>query len=206
MSKKYKTTTIILFLLFSIAVFTTPVNAQNTQLTPPAEQNKKIVEKDKENNPNFSCESQIKAIHSLLNIQQDTTEQKLKNLEVLISSQKETIKSLELELKSQSSTSVKSGMTFEVWMGFLLAIAALVLGAVGIGVAVVTFIGYKDLIKKGTYKASIVAKRVAKIEVDILINNGGLTRVIEQIVNDMLFRGIPSGTELEAEEINNDVG
>ena len=150
-------------------------------------------------------------------VDQDLTRQyeKLKssvsNLESLIVEQNEVIESLQERLKIPENFEQEEGMTFEVWSGILLAVTALILGAVGIGIAVFSFIGYNELINKGVEKATTVATAISeevakdrvseevssksREEIERLIDVGYFDTIINEIVQRFIYRGVLPGSD-----------
>jgi hypothetical protein len=141
----------------------------------------------------------------------ETVEQlltKVTQLQNTISQQQEKIKAFnqQVKLNSEQKVLTREPMKFEVFSGLLLAVAALVLGAVGIGIAVLSFIGYNELINKGVEKATTVATQVSEKvteetiseeverevtnKIDQLIIDGTFDNVITERVEQYIYRGI----------------
>lgn len=137
----------------------------------------------------------------------------MNKLEIILQNQNVVIDNLKKELTKKDDNKLENTFTYSVWTSILLGVAALILGGVGIGVAVLSFFGYKELLSKGTKEASKVAnevaKRVAKERVDSemtikskeaidsLVQSGYLEPIIEEIVQKFIYRGIDEGENLD---------
>lgn len=142
----------------------------------------------------------------------------MNKLEMIVQNQNVAIDSLKKELAKKDDDKLENTFTYSVWTSILLAVAALILGGVGIGVAVLSFFGYKELLSKGAKEASKVAsevaKRVAKERVDSemttkskesidsLVQSGYLEPIIEEIVQKFIYRGIDEGEDIAGLEGN----
>lgn len=151
------------------------------------------------------------SINQDVTLQYENLNSSISNLENLVQKQSKIIKDLQDQLGNSEKPTEKDGMNFEVWSGFLLAIAALVLGAVGIGIAVFSFIGYNELINKGVEKATTVATDIAenvakdrvseevsnksKEEIERLIEIGYFDTIINEIVQRFMYRGVMPGSD-----------
>lgn len=159
-----------------------------------------------------NVENQIISIHDLLASQEEKTEQKVKGLETLISSQKDTIKSLELKLKMLASKPITNGTTFEVWSGIMLGAAAVILTAVAVLVGIGSFWGLRE-IKDGASKSAVttatrvietllplsVAKQT-EIELQRLIVNGNLDSVVDEVMQKIVYKDVAFDDDIPSEE------
>lgn len=146
------------------------------------------VEKVNERNPSLDIQ---RAIIS----QNNRTEAKVDKLESLISTQNEEIRKLEIQIKSIVDRPSNTGMTFETWTGILLACISVLVTILGVGVALLSLVGYRDLIEKGTEKAALVAAKQTEERFDTFIKQGRLDGVIAEVMNKIAFRGIDSGDQ-----------
>lgn len=142
----------------------------------------------------------------------------MNKLEIIVQNQNVAIDSLKKELAKKDDDKLENTFTYSVWTSILLAVAALILGGVGIGVAVLSFFGYKELLSKGAREASKVANEVAKRvskervdsemttkskeSIDSLVQSGYLEPIIEEIVQKFIYRGIDEGEDLAGLEGN----
>lgn len=142
----------------------------------------------------------------------------MNKLEMIVQNQNIAIDDLKKELAKKDDSKLENTFTYSVWTSILLGVAALILGGVGIGVAVLSFFGYKELLAKGTEEASKVANEVAKNvtkervdsemtlkskeAIDSLVQSGYLEPIIEEIVQKFIYRGIDEGENLDALEEN----
>ncbi len=183
----------LLFAIFLIA--NNPVIAQET-LEPSAPPPSVVAQDDK------------LFVYETLSEQRKETNAEIKNLRDLISDQNEVIRDLQIELKSQSNKPITNGITFEVWSSILLGSVAVLVTVLGVGVALLSFIGYRELIEKGTEKASLVAAKQTEVQFQRFIQQGKLDAVIAEGINRVAYRGISSGDkddDTEEDENNNDV-
>ena len=121
----------------------------------------------------------------------------------IVNSQKEEILSLE--------NKIDNGMTFSVWSGIVLSSASVIVTVVGVLIALLSFIGYRQ-IKEATEKsantrAAEVAQRIAeKVAMDntpietqkaliSLIDNHKFDEIIQTSVEKIIYRGIGNTDE-----------
>jgi hypothetical protein len=157
----------------------------------------------KESNHNDAAKKYADDFQQALIEQEAKFEKKIESLSTIIQAQRDTITSLETELKVLNSKPVTNGTTFEVWSGIVLGASALMITILGVGVALLTFIGYKELIAKGTKRASLVAAKQTKLEVEKYVAEGKLDAVIAEIINKIMYRGISPGSD--DDEVSEDV-
>jgi hypothetical protein len=120
--------------------------------------------------------------------------EKIKSLEEAIKSQDEKIKVISGRLTDLQN---KSSSGFEVWTGILLACVSVIVTVLGVGVALLSLVGYREIVSKGTEKAAVSAAKQAEIEFQKFISDGRLNDVIAEGINKISLRGIPSGNDLE---------
>lgn len=133
------------------------------------------------------------------------THDRIERLEDLVAVQRDTINDLRADLRSIVDKPLSNGTTFEVWSGILLACVAVLVTVLGVVVALISFIGYRELIDKGTESASLVAAKQTKVEFDSFIANGRLDSVIAESINKIVYRGIAPGSgENETENPDNE--
>ena len=142
-------------------------------------------------------------------------EKKINHQNNLLIQQKDEIEALKELIKEK-----QSGMPFEVWSGILLAVSALILGAVGIGIAVFSFFGYKELINKGVEKATAVATDVSKDvsesaisnmveekvtnQINQLMDDGSFDHAVIERVENYIYRGVETGFHDDFEDASSD--
>ena len=146
-----------------------------------------------------------------VNLHYEKLKARVSNLEHLVELQHELIKSFQIHPKVKPEQ--KGAMTFEVWSGILLAASALIVGAVGIGIAVFTYIGYNELVDKATDRATKVAgdvaQKVAKASVgdevssnsrdalDNLIKEGHIDELLNEKLQRFMYRGVMPESNFE---------
>lgn len=198
--------------------FAASANSEDIQLISPEIQNEKALDNGKNINASSPLENQINDIRKTMVLQEKKDTQRIsdikdffvakshemelniKDIESSASSQALIIKNLRLELKHFSKQPNNEGRSFETWSGILLATSALILGAVGMGVALLSFIGYRDLIKKGTEKASIVAKEVAEGELGRLIESEKFDVIVRESMDRVMYRATALSSEFLTED------
>lgn len=124
----------------------------------------------------------------------DETKKQIRDLDVIVKLQETTIRNISQQLVNIEN-SKSSG--FEVWTGILLACVSVIVTVLGVGVALLSLVGYKEIVSKGTEKAAVAASKQAEIEFQKFISDGRLNDVIAEGINKISLRGIPSGKELE---------
>jgi hypothetical protein len=145
-----------------------------------------------------NVENKINSIHDLVASQEEKTEQKIKGLETLISSQQDTIKTLELELKMLASKPITNGITFEVWIGILLACVAIMVTVLSISIAAMHFIGSRNVrresLEVSSATASEIATKVAPAVAEDVVkkyfDEGKFDKIILQAVDQIAFSNI----------------
>ena len=137
------------------------------------------------------------------------TKADLKELRELISRQEEMIRNLKLDIKSQSDKPPTNGITFIMWIGILLAGVTASVTSLGVLIALLTFFGYRDILKQATQTASSVASEHAKDEFEKFITKkeDGLKSLIKKAIDEVLYRNTEFGNDesenvLKSEEQN----
>lgn len=181
---------VILLLMMVGAPFSYAQKSSSPQIKVPS----KTVSNVSQDN-NVALERQLNEIQRILSAQEDNTNKKIEKLEATIQSQKKIINEMEFELKSLKGKPLTNGTTFEVWSGILLGCVAVMVTILGVGVALLSFIGYRELIKKGTEKASLVAAEKTEKEFQRFIKQGKLDAVIAEGINRITYRDISSNSE-----------
>ncbi len=131
---------------------------------------------------------------SQLTADYNQTREQVNNLNELVQLQDRAIKDISQQLDNLKNNN-SSG--FEVWTGILLACVAVIVTVLGVVVAILSFVGYREIITKGTEKAEVVAAKQAEKEFEKFISDGRLNDVIAEGINKISFRGIPSGEDLD---------
>jgi hypothetical protein len=104
-------------------------------------------------------------------------------------------------------------MTFTIWTGIMLGCATLILTAVAIVIAIVTFLGYRKIVKSSgeiaTNTAKDISERIAaetiKSEITMqlagLFNRGELDSVVQRAVETVSYRGMSSLPDLDDSDL-----
>lgn len=146
-------------------------------------------------------ENKINSIHNLLALQEEEIGQKIKDLDTLISFQKETIYSLETELKILTTPPKDNGMKFEVWSGILLACVAIMVTVLSISIAALNFIGFKNVktesLEIASLTASTIAPEVAEKVAKQYFKERKFNDVIRQAVDQIAFSNIRADKDLD---------
>ncbi len=129
----------------------------------------------------------------ILDAQKEIVDERIKNLESTIFGQKELIEKLEWKLDSLNKKPETGEMNFSIWSSILLGSVAVIVTVLGVGIAILSFIGYRELIQKGTESAKLIAAERTKLEFDQFIADGKLDAVIAEGINRIVYRGIASG-------------
>ncbi len=133
----------------------------------------------------------IKNLEALI----ETQKQSIKNLEVLISTQKQTIENLGATIVPIKSSTQKSKMGFNEWAGVLLGSVAVIVTVLGVGIAIFSFFGYREIMRR----SKEIATEQAKEEISKQMRDGGFDETIKDAVNKITYRGIIDSEEFERE-------
>jgi hypothetical protein len=207
---KAKKIFMIMNIFICVVGFSGAVSAANIQPEATEQQSRKSLEGNAEEqiksirrefiNHKADGDKQVYDIKNSLSAQGAKTAQDFQKIYELVYSQKNIINTLSQKIENLSREPRTFGTTFEVWTGTLLAISALLLGAVGIGVALLSFVGYKEIIIKGEKKAAIIASEAAEEEVNRLIDVGAFDTVVIEAMDRVRYRDIMPGAELNEGE------
>ena len=96
---------------------------------------------------------------------------------------------------SNSNSNNNEGIKFEVWTGLLLACVAILVTALGVGIALLAFWGYKN-IKDASVKASL---NESELMINQAIQTGEFNDVIYAAVERVVYRGILSDEDFPEE-------
>lgn len=123
------------------------------------------------------------------------------------------LKSYENQLKAEDNK-----INYPLWVSLLLAGAALIVTTVGIGVAILSLVGYRQILRKSASKAEKAAetktKEIAenivmqnldlavKAALDSMVERGQFDKVIQETVNAYIYRGISLDTWSEDDKSN----
>ncbi len=129
----------------------------------------------------------------ILDAQKVNNDKRIGNLESTILGQKELIEKLEWKLDFLNKKPETSEINYSIWSSILLGSVAVIVTVLGVGIALLSFIGYRELIQKGTESAKLVAAERTKQEFDQFIADGKLDAVIAEGINRIVYRGIASG-------------
>lgn len=120
-------------------------------------------------------------------------------LDSLVSEQKKQIQYMQEKLEKLENS---SGLNFAVWTGIVLASVAVILTALGIVMALFSFVGYKKMINSAkdaaerisTDKASEVTEKLAPVVTESvllkLLDKGNFDAIIFEAVQKVTYRGI----------------
>lgn len=97
---------------------------------------------------------------------------------------------IEAFAQSTQNHSKDKGISFEVWTGILLACAALILTALGVGIAVFAIIGYKQTISQAKDIAKDVAICAAEADISARVDAGDFDPIIMEAVDKIAFSNI----------------
>ena len=129
----------------------------------------------------------------------------MKSLEVLINTQKQSIDRLGLKITQTLTVPAKSGMSFEQWAGVLLGAVAVIVTVLGVGIAIFSFFGYQEIMRRSKELASEMAKEITpgavKSEITERMENGSFDDTIEVAIQTIAFRGIEAEQEYDAEPV-----
>ena len=134
-------------------------------------------------------------------------------LESMVHSQNKVIEELQNQLLKKSER-VDKNIDFPVLTSFLLGASTLITAGVGIGVAILSFFGYQEILNKGTTAAKLTAETVAteiaaeKIDSEIRtkalqaindsVESGLFDEIIDERIAKMTFRGVSDVSTLES--------
>ena len=130
------------------------------------------------------------SIFSSLLADQRQMSAELENLRKIIMNQKETIQSLEIELKSKEP--IADGFNFSLWIiNIVLGSVTAMIAALGVGIGIISFIGYRNIKEETKNIAEENAKLAAnKLIPDVAeeiiqkhIDAGGFNKLIVQAVD-----------------------
>lgn len=142
---------------------------------------------------------EIEFLRKERNDQEEKSNKKLEDLEAVTQSQKALIQNLEYEVKSITDRFLTNRTIFENWGGFLLGCVSVLVTVLGVGIALLSCIGYRELIAKGSEKAELIAAEKTQKEFDRFIEDGKLDAVIAEVINKISFRGIANDPALDEE-------
>lgn len=109
---------------------------------------------------------------------------KLSALEILAERQKFTIENLQSKIDLYEEKPLEKNINYPIWTSILLGSSALLMTIVGIGIAILSLIGYRQIVKKGVKAAIEAASETAKVEAA-----KGLADSVEKAVEDLTDRG-----------------
>lgn len=131
---------------------------------------------------------------------------KLSSLELITQRQDLVINSLNEKIRSYEDKPLEKNITYPIWTSIALGSAALLMTIVGIFIAVLSFIGYRQIVAKGVKRAEKVATKVAEEianktaitslgnavqeSLDDLVDRGYFKPVVEELVERFMYRGI----------------
>jgi hypothetical protein len=176
---------------FSILVFSMAVNGSQAA-------NEANVEQPKLESKDFIATSE--------------TQQEANQLEIAIALQDLKITELEKKLNKQVAEIENNGISFGVWIGILLACIAILLTIFGLGLAVLSFFGYRKVIESAATSARAAAIEVAEKtvgqlvssatekEIISLIDKGKFNTIISHAVNNVVYRGINAVEDFDDNE------
>lgn len=140
-----------------------------------------------EQHPPFK--NQSKASVAQLSEQQKADSAKIEQLENIILKQKNNLDDLKEEIQNITDKSDTNVTTFNVWSGILLGASALILTALGIVIAIFSFVGWRDIKSKSAEIAKEVALTEARLKLDQLIESGEFDTVIREVVGKLADHG-----------------
>jgi uncharacterized membrane protein len=136
----------------------------------------------------------------------------IQQLKIAIALQETKVQNLEKKLEAQIKATNTAGISFEVWIGILLACIAILLTVLGLGMAILSFFGYNKVVSSAATSAETVAKAKAEETVKILvgkatedeiiklIDKGNFNTIISHAVDNVVYRGINAVDDFDDNE------
>jgi len=137
---------------------------------------------------------------------------KLSTLEILAERQKFTIENLQSKINLYEEKPLEKNINYPIWTSILLGSSALLMTIVGIGIAILSLIGYRQIVKKGVKAAVEAASETAKVEaakgladsvekaVDDLTDRGYFEPIVNELVQKFMYRGMePANLAVDAD-------
>lgn len=127
---------------------------------------------------------------------------KLSELEIVSQRQKATIEVLQAKVSLYEDKPLEKNINYPIWTSILLGSSALLMTVVGIGIAILSFIGYKQIVRKGVKAAVDAASKTAKEAaakglddsvvkaVNDLTDRGYFEPIVNELVQKFMYRGI----------------
>lgn len=127
---------------------------------------------------------------------------RLETLEATITSQKQDLAVLETKFKYSIDANSRDEKDFKHWAGFLLASAAVIVTGLGVIIALMSFFGYYEVLKKAetaaankadetASKTSIkVVEEKSKDAIQQLMEDRQFDPILTEIVEKIVYRGI----------------
>ncbi|GGF54241.1 hypothetical protein GCM10011332_04560 [Terasakiella brassicae] len=115
----------------------------------------------------------------------------------MIISQNQRIDELRKIVQSNTKSLPNNENYFGAWVSILLAAVTVVVTVFGVVIAILSFFGYRETLKKATEvaeeKATETAGAAAKAEIERLVSAGEFNDSIELAVDKVVYKGIIPG-------------
>jgi hypothetical protein len=137
--------------------------------------------------------------------------EEINNLKISLALQETQIKHIERMLNNKN-IEIENGMSFEVWIGVVLACIAVLLTILGLGIGILSIFGYKKVIGSATSaaEAAAITKTVETVkeiassatqeEIIKLIDKGSFDKIISHAVETVVYRGINPLEDFDKDE------
>lgn len=218
MFSKYKTIS-LLFIITTFAYlgnFYTQANAQDVIAVSQEHQSEEPTEKEIQSDS--ATENIVNERHISIELKDESLTQQTRHLERLIYVQKNEITGLNLRVEGLLNKQKEE----TPWVGIMLGSLGIMVTILGVGVAILSIIGYKELLetgKKAAIKAATkTAEETAKNSIDktvsekskeaisSLIENGYLDNIVNEIIQKIIYKDTALSPELVKEILGeNDV-
>lgn len=89
--------------------------------------------------------------------------------------------------KAQLQNSSNDSVTFPIWTSILLGCVAVIVTTLGVGLAIFSYFGYREAMRRSAEIAKDTAAEVAKSEIIRKMENGDFKKVIEEAIDRVAF-------------------
>lgn len=99
--------------------------------------------------------------------------------------------------KAKLDSTLSSAVTFPVWTSILLGCVAVIVTTLGVGLAIFSYFGYREAMRRSAEIAKDTASEVARSEIIRKMENGDFKAVIEEAIDRVAFRSFRAGDDID---------
>lgn len=100
-------------------------------------------------------------------------------------------------VKAQSVSDSSGAVTFPVWTSILLGCVAVIVTTLGVGLAIFSYFGYREAMRRSAEIAKDTATDVAKSEIIRKMENGEFKLVIEEAIDRVALGSFSAGDDID---------